>query len=160
MPLCFVIDVRQAVACIACQKKQLMSHCIGTTKPSKTNSLTQQSHGQCQWSPMQYRQHSFAPAQVWLLLSEKVLQGAYMQAPKHKPADSLTIWASPGLNRYVCLPDCYALCAFACCTGSDVCLLVHHISCCIDHVGHCLSGYGERKGKFSLCLLTITMEAS
>ena len=143
--LYFVADVRQAVACVACLNEQLMSRCIHTTK-GVYNQQPDSADTQAEpvGPPMQDRQYRFASAQVWLLLSEKALQGAYMQAPKHKPADSLTTWAPPGPNRYACLPDCYALCAFAECTGSDVCLLVPHKSC-IDLVGHCLRGYGEKQ---------------
>ncbi len=42
------------------------------------------------------------------------------------------------------MTDCYALCALAWCTGSDVCLLVRYKSF-IDLVKHFLSGYGEKK---------------
>lgn len=108
---------------------------------------------------MQDRQHSFASAQVWLLLSEKVLQGAYMQAPKHKPADSLTICASPEPNRYAFLPNCYALCTFAWCTGSDVCLLVQYKSC-IDLDGQGLSDYAEITGSVIQHLSAISMKPS
>ncbi|KAL0023171.1 hypothetical protein WJX77_009514 [Trebouxia sp. C0004] len=61
------------------------------------------------------RCQNFTSQQVWLLLSEKALQGAYMQAPKHRPADNLTIWASlDSIAMHICHGTCAdtSLCYF------------------------------------------------